>query len=69
MTESEIVFAVQESPEGGYEGRALGHSIYAQAETLDKLKIAPIGNGLRFRVANAENPKQRVIAARKNIGA
>jgi hypothetical protein len=38
MLESEIVFAVQESPEGGYEARALGHSIYTQAETFDELK-------------------------------
>ena len=40
MAESEIVFAIQESPEGGYEARALGHSIYTQAETLDELKRA-----------------------------
>jgi hypothetical protein len=40
MPETEIVFAVQESPEGGYEARALGHSIQTQAETLDELKEA-----------------------------
>ena len=40
MAESEIVFAVQESLEGGYEAKALGHSIYTQAATLDELKIA-----------------------------
>jgi hypothetical protein len=40
MPESEIVFAVQESPEGGYEARALGHAIFAQAETLEELKTA-----------------------------
>src|SRR5205814_3599007 len=34
-----------------------------------KLEIARVGNGLRFRVAHAENAKRRVIAARKNIGA
>jgi hypothetical protein len=28
MTQSEIIFSVQESPEGGYEARALGHSIF-----------------------------------------
>lgn len=38
MIESEIVFAVEESPEGGYEARALGHSIFTQAETLGELK-------------------------------
>ena len=40
MAESEIVFAIQESLEGGYEAKALGHSIYAQAATLDELKRA-----------------------------
>ncbi len=38
MTDSEIIFAMQESSEGGYEARALGHSIHTQAETLDELK-------------------------------
>ncbi len=35
---SEIVFLVEESIEGGYEARALGYSIYTQAETIDELK-------------------------------
>ncbi len=35
---SEIIFAVEESPEGGYEARALGYSIYTQAATLEELK-------------------------------
>jgi hypothetical protein len=38
MQPSEIIFTVQESPEGGYEARALGFSIFTQAETLDELK-------------------------------
>ncbi len=38
MSESEIIFSVQESVEGGYEARALGHSIFTQAETMDQLK-------------------------------
>jgi hypothetical protein len=36
--QSEIIFTVQESPDGGYEARALGHSIFTEAETLDSLK-------------------------------
>jgi hypothetical protein len=35
MAETEILFAVQESVEGGYEARALGHDIFTQAETLE----------------------------------
>jgi hypothetical protein len=38
MGGTEIIFSVQESPEGGYEARALGFSIYTQADTLDELK-------------------------------
>ena len=38
MDETEIIFAVAESPEGGYEARALGYSIYTQADTFDELR-------------------------------
>jgi len=35
---TEIIFIVEESPEGGYEARALGHSIFTEAETIEELK-------------------------------
>jgi len=35
---TEIIFVVEESHEGGYEARALGHSIFTEAETLEELK-------------------------------
>lgn len=38
MSSSEIIFEVTGSPEGGFEARALGHSIYTQAETEQELK-------------------------------
>jgi len=38
MTESEIIFSVQESPEGGYEARALGHDVFTQADTMAELR-------------------------------
>lgn len=37
-SQSEIIFVVEESPEGGYEARALGHSIFTQGETLPELR-------------------------------
>lgn len=40
MPNNEIIFSAQESPEGGYEARALGFSIFTQADSLDKLKAA-----------------------------
>jgi hypothetical protein len=39
MPETEIIFSIQESPEGGYEARALGHSIFTQANTMEELKL------------------------------
>ena len=38
MSTSEIIFSVQESPEGGFEARALGHSIFTQGDTMEELK-------------------------------
>jgi len=35
---TEIIFTVREEPEGVYSARALGHSIFTQAETWDELK-------------------------------
>lgn len=36
---SEIIFQVQESPEGGYEARALGASIFTDGDDLEQLKL------------------------------
>lgn len=35
---NEIIFLVQEDPEGGYTARALGESIFTEADTWDELK-------------------------------
>jgi hypothetical protein len=35
---NEIIFLAEESPEGGYEAKALGHSIFTEGDTLEKLK-------------------------------
>jgi hypothetical protein len=35
---NEIIFIVEESQEGGFEARALGFSIFTEADTLDELK-------------------------------
>lgn len=36
--ENEIIFIVEESPEGGWTARALGYSIFTEAETENELK-------------------------------
>ncbi|MEW6547234.1 MAG: 2-oxoisovalerate dehydrogenase [Bacillota bacterium] len=38
--DSEIVFLVEEAPEGGYQARALGYSIFTEADSLAELKEA-----------------------------
>ena len=35
---SEIVFVVEEAPEGGYTARALGEPIFTEADTMDQLR-------------------------------
>lgn len=34
----EIIFLVSDSPEGGYEARALGHSLFTEADTHEELR-------------------------------
>jgi hypothetical protein len=34
---SELIFLVEEAPEGGYTARALGESIFTEADTLAEL--------------------------------
>ena len=38
MKSKEIIFIVEESLDGGYEARAVGQSIFTEAETVEKLK-------------------------------
>jgi hypothetical protein len=35
---SEIIFEVEESPEGGFEAHALGYPIFTEADTLEELR-------------------------------
>ena len=36
--DKEIIFLVEEAPEGGYVARALGHSIFTESDTLDAIR-------------------------------
>jgi hypothetical protein len=49
---SEIIFAVEEAPEGGFVARALGHSIFTGADPLDALRDA-----VRCHFDDAARPK------------
>ena len=56
MTDSEIIFMVEESPEGGYEAKALGHSIYTQGESLEELR-AMVQDAVRCHFEEGERPR------------
>jgi hypothetical protein len=36
--EKEIIFLVEETPEGGYQAKALGHAIFTESDTFEGLK-------------------------------
>ncbi len=36
--EKEIIFLVEEAAEGGFQAKALGHSIFTEGSTFDELK-------------------------------
>ena len=56
MAQSEIIFEVDESPEGGYEARALGYSIYTQGDTFDELK-AMTQDAVRCHFEDGDRPR------------
>ncbi len=56
MGDSEIIFAVSESPEGGFEAQALGQAIFTQADTLEELK-AMVKDAVRCHFEEAERPR------------
>jgi hypothetical protein len=62
MAETEIIFTVRESPEGGYEARALGHSIFTQADTSAQLR-ANVQEAVRCHFEPDQMP--RVIVLRQ----
>lgn len=53
---SEIIFVVEESPEGGYEAKALGHAIFTQGETLDEVREA-VKDAVRCHFEEDQRPR------------
>ena len=51
----EIIFTVLESPEGGYEARALSASIFTEADSLDELR-AMVRDAVECHFEEAERP-------------
>lgn len=53
---SEVIFLVEEDPEEGYTARALGESIFTEADTLDELKVM-IRDAVRCHFEASDRPK------------
>ena len=53
---SEIIFVVEEAPEGGLLARALGESIFTQAESLEELH-AQVRDAVRCHFEEGTAPK------------
>ena len=52
----EIIFIVETAPEGGWVARALGYSIFTEAEELDELR-AMIRDAVKCHFDEAEIPR------------
>jgi hypothetical protein len=52
---NEIIFLVENSPEGGFAARALGYSIFTDAETTDEL-YANVRDAIACHFDPAEKP-------------
>lgn len=52
----EIIFAVEEAPEGGYVARGLGATIFTEADDLETLREA-VRDAVRCHFDEAERPK------------
>lgn len=56
VSDKELIFLVQDSPEGGYEVRALGESILTEGETIEKIKTN-IREAVRCHFEEEDRPK------------
>lgn len=53
---NEILFLVEEAPEGGYTARALGESIFTEADDLDSLN-ANVRDAVRCHYDDGQAPQ------------
>jgi len=54
--EQEIIFLVEEAPEGGYTARALGHSIFTEGEDLNEIR-SNVRDAVRCHFEDKEMPR------------
>jgi hypothetical protein len=56
MSGDEIIFVVEDAPQGGYEARALGHSIFTEADTLEELRTM-VRDAVACHFDDSERPR------------
>ena len=54
--QTEILFTVEDAPEGGYIARALGHGIYVQADSTDDLH-AQVRDAVQCHFDEVDKPR------------
>jgi hypothetical protein len=52
----ELIFIVEEAPEGGFTARALGEAIFTEADTVSELQAA-VRDAVRCHFDEADLPK------------
>jgi hypothetical protein len=62
---SEIIFLVEEDPEGGYNARAIGESIFTQANSLSELRRV-VRDAVNCHYEQDSRPKIRLHIIRTN---
>ena len=63
----EVLFLIEDAPEGGYTARALGYSIFTEADTWQELKAA-IRDAVRCHFDEGEQPEViRLHAVREEV--
>ena len=53
---NEIIFVIEEAPEGGWTARALGPAIFTEADTIEELH-EQVRDAVRCHFEEAERPK------------
>jgi len=54
--EKEIIFSIEEAAEGGYQAKALGFSIFTEADTFEDLKMM-VHDAVLCHFEDNERPK------------
>ena len=53
---NEIIFLIEEAPEGGYSARALGHSIFTEAASMEALRDQ-VRDAVKSHFDEGQSPK------------